>query len=375
MFSDYVNRLHAEVSASLASAERCFDHAIAKAEAMQFPLSLPDLAALAKAAAPKDRGRVLAAAKKSTRLKHGTKIGFIAPLYIDNHCDNACRYCGMSRYNKHLERVRIDAESDFVEEISLLRMFGYYTVELVAGGCRLDMGKVAAFLQIMETLDVENSAFFFDTLSEDRYEVIGEASPEVTMIHWQETYMRERYAKFHPPDTAKGDYAGRLNAIETALKAGIKKYGIGVLFGLSNPCEDVLMCIGHGRYLHDKHGTGPRAIGIVRLQPTEGAEIVSMPVPVDEATHLFMSAVLRLAFPEAEMIATTRETRPHVEKLLCTAATFTNATCTTVPMGYSAKLREGLQTDGQFFHESPSFPSAKRMIRKLGLDPDPHRQL
>lgn len=375
MFSEYVDRIRAEVRDALADANPRTEEAITKAEAMQVPLGLTELAALARATAPDDRERVLAAARQCTRSRLGKTIGLIAPLYIDNHCTNACRYCGMSRTNKRLKRVRIDSRDDFAEEICLLRTFGYYTVELVAGGCSLDMDRVAAFFKLMETLGIENPAFFFDTLSLGDYETIAHASPEATMIHWQETYLCERYAAFHPAGTPKADYPARLNAIEVALKAGLHKYGIGVLFGLSDPCEDVLMCIGHGRYLHNRLGIAPRAIGIVRLQPTDGAEIVTMPVQVDEETHLFMSALLRLAFPSAEMIATTRESRQQVERLLQTAATFTNATCTTMPKGYSTAVREGLQTDGQFYHESPTLLAVMRMIRNLGLEPDPHRHL
>jgi 2-iminoacetate synthase len=375
MFSEYVDNIRNEVKTYLTKGKANLEEAILKAESFE-TLSLEELASLITATKPEHRQRILNISKDITRHIHGKDIGLIAPLYIDNNCNNKCRYCGMSKNNTRLERRRIESLEAFRQEIEVLKLvLGYYTVEIVAGGCLLDLERVNQYIDTMETYGIENTAFFFDTLSIDEYHVLFSKHPQITMVHWQETYLREKYTEYHPKDTHKGDYAHRVDAIETALAGNLQKYAIGVLFGLADPKEDVLICIGHGRYLHTRYGLEPRALGIVRLQPTRGAEIVDMPYPVDESAHLFFSAILRLAFPRADMIATTRENLNHVSNLLKYAATFTNATCTTIPGGYSSKIRKGIQTDGQFYHNSPTYATVMRMIQDADLNLNPHRPL
>jgi 2-iminoacetate synthase len=350
------------------------DEPLRKAEA-GLPLSLDELAVLITLSEQPERERVLAAAARRTRQVHGDAIGLIAPLYIDNHCHNSCTYCGMRRENKALVRGRIQSHDDFKEEVRILSQLGYRTVELVAGGIPLNMDTIGEYIETMERFQIENVAFFFDTLDAAQYRVLAEAHGDVTMIHWQETYCRTDYALYHPPQTPKGNFERRLSAIESAVRSGLRKYAIGVLFGLAEPRRDVLLCIAHGRYLSDAFGVPPAALGLVRLQPSDGAEVVDMPHPVDERLHLFFAAVLRLAFPEADMIATSREAPSQIAALLRVAATFTNATCTTVPGGYSGKVAAGLQRNGQFYHGSPTFASVKRLVQKAGLQLNPSRPL
>lgn len=373
-FSEYAQRLREQAETLLASKRIDVASAIAKAAAKE-PLGLDDLAALLKASDPGDVSRILIIASETTREEHGDAIGLIAPLYIDNHCNNACLYCGMSRMNGSLKRERIASAEQFSNEAQFLQMLGYRTVELVAGGVPLDMQQINQYINLLEMYRFRNVAFFFDTLPSHDYRTLCHANPHLTMVHWQETYIREAYERFHPANTPKGDYERRLNAIETAIDNGLEKYAIGVLFGLADPRLDLLLCIAHGRYLEERTGQAPRALGLVRLQPTEGAKIVVMPCPVDEKLHLFLAAVFRLAFPRAEMIATSREKPAQIEALLRHVATFTNATCTTVPGGYSRDVRVGLQTDGQFFHDSPTYPAVERRVKGLGLVLDPCRPL
>jgi 2-iminoacetate synthase ThiH len=227
----------------------------------------------------------------------------------------------------------------------------------------------------MERFQIENIAFFFDTLDASQYHELCHSHPDITMVHWQETYSHHDYELYHPAETPKGDFKRRLDAIEVAIHAGLRKYAIGVLFGLAEPQRDVLLCIAHGHYLADTFGIPPSAFGLVRLQPSDGAELVDMPWRVCEELQLFLAAILRLAFADAEIIVTSREAPQQVESLLRVAATFTNATCTTVPGGYSRHVGTGILRNGQFYHGSPTFASVKKLVQRIGLRLNPSRPL
>jgi 2-iminoacetate synthase len=374
MFSTIVDKTATSISQLLLESSKHIEEAVRKAEAGS-PLSIKDLATLIRLSDKPERDRVIAAAAKRTRKVHGNSIGLIAPLYIDNHCRNSCRYCGMRKENDQLQRSYIESRKQFREEVQILRGLGYHTAELVAGSVCLNIDTINDYIETMERFQIENTAFFFDTLEAAEYREICQHNPNITMVHWQETYIRHDYELYHPLETPKGNYERRLDAVEVAIKSGLNKYAIGILFGLAEPTLDVLLCIAHGYYLTDTLGKAPTALGIVRLQPSSGAEIVEMPYQVDEQLHLFLTAILRLAFPEADIIVTSRETPEQIQALLRVAATFTNATCTTVPGGYADDVKPGLQRNGQFFHGSPTYAQIKILIEQIGLELDTTRPL
>lgn len=373
MFSDYITQYRIQIEGYLKNCDIPFETSLKKAKNLQ-PLSLQEIIPLITTLDPEKRKMILDVSRIITRNIHGEKIGLIAPLYINNNCDNACRYCGMSRENKNIERKKIESYDQFANEVNWLKRFNYDTIEMVAGGCELNLQEINIYFDILDRL-VQNVAFFFDTQTPEIYKIMLNKREHLTMMHWQETYVKEDYQLYHPKNTKKGDFNNRLNAIEYAINGGLKKYLIGVLFGLADPVLDVLLCISHGQYLTSTYDIQPKGIGIVRIQPTSGAEIVGMPFNVSEDSHLFYSAILRIAFPKAEMIATSRESEAHISNLLNYSATFTNVTCTTVPGGYNDITRAGIQKNGQFFHNSPTYNAVKSMVEKINLKLDPKKPL
>lgn len=372
MFSDYLTQYRKQIEGYLKICDTTFEASIKKAENSD-PLSLQDIIPLILTRLPEKRKMVLEVSEKITRKNHGNKIGLIAPLYINNNCYNACSYCGMSRNNKTIERKKIENNEQFTNEVIWLKQFGYETIEMVAGSYKLDLQQINTYFDILDRM-FQDVSFYFDTQSTDNYKIIFGNRRHLSMMHWQETYIEEEYEKYHPKNTLKGDFNSRLNTIECAINGGLRKYLIGILFGLADPVLDVLLCISHGQYLSSTYNIHPRGIGIVRLQPSAGAELVGMPYNVSEQEHLFYSAILRLAFPDAQMIVTSRESESHISNLLKYAATFTNATCTTIPGGYN-DITKGIQKKGQFFHNSPTLNSVRNMAEKINLIIDPMKTL
>jgi 2-iminoacetate synthase ThiH len=64
---------------------------------------------------------------------------------------------------------------------------------------------------------VQNFAFFIDTLEAEDYKIF--ADPKITMIHWQESYLKDNYLKMVLSGPKK-DFEKRINAHESRLQAG-----------------------------------------------------------------------------------------------------------------------------------------------------------
>ena len=78
----------------------------------------------------------------------------------------------------------------------------------------------------MPSLSIETQ-----TWSDDTYQRLVAAGLE-GVVHYQETYDRDRYAQTHTAGW-KRDYDRRLNSTELAGEAGVRRLGIGALLGLA----------------------------------------------------------------------------------------------------------------------------------------------
>ncbi|MFH1192531.1 MAG: radical SAM protein [bacterium] len=328
-------------------------------------LNLLDYASLLADHNKKYRDCILESSEKITRKNFKSKVGFIVPIYIDTRCQNKCKYCGMSSEIKNLDRKWLDYNS-FLDELNIVVEMKYNTVELVAGSLNYDFGLLKKMMSAIRD-KVDGSAFCFESLTEDEYKIF--ANYLDTTILFQETYDEKMYKYYHPKDTKKGDMDFRLDASERAMSAGIKKIGIGVLFGLSKMEYDVLMLIEYGNYLKERYDIFPHLIGIPRLKSADGTEIRDTGFEVSDDDYIFATAIYRLAFPNAEIVASTRENPECISKLLKYSATFTNFCCSLKPGGYK-ELKDGLNTEGQFHYYSPGYNSMKNLIEKNGLEMD-----
>jgi len=333
--------------------------------------TLGDARVLLLAKNPEHYEKTIAVASKLTEENHGNQVGLIAPLYFSNVCRNECSCCDMSRTNKDLERRTLNFD-EFTEELGALQSIGYKTFELVGGGFPLKSKVGDRFLQFMDhgRKQVPNWAFFVDTFEEQDYQQI--ADPNITMIHWQESYDKEAYQKM-VKSGPKLDFERRLNAQDFWLKAGGQRYGLSVLAGLSEDfLRDVHLTLAHGRYLEDTYGFAPTCFGTVRMQAIKSKDINQFSSVPDKQMYL-ATAMYRIMFPKANIITTSRESQEVIAKQLVAGATFTNTTCTTVPGGYASLDSE--EKTGQFHHENPSIERVEATLRSVGKAIDWNKQL
>ncbi len=340
------------------------DNILAKLDG-KLPIDLIDAAYLLNNADNIYIQKIVLSASMKYRRYYCNDVGFIVPIYFDTRCQNNCKYCGMASSNTVISRGKNNYKT-FLEELDILGELGYNTIELVAGSVSYDLNLLRKMMSAIRAKG-KSAAFCLDSLSTDEYKQF--ATEKDTMIHFQETYNQDIYKKIHPLNTKKGNYNYRIDAVERAILAGLKKVGLGILFGLNKFIEDVLMVIDHGKYLELKYNLKIKLIGIPRLQITAGCMSDFKGFEVSNQELLLAAALYRLAFPYAEMVATTREDNNMIGDLLSHAATYTNFCCSLTPGGYK-ELKFGTFIDSQFQYHSPGYENIINIIESNKLVPN-----
>ena len=337
-------------------------------------ISLEEAGILLNVKDPTQFNRIIKISGQITEKYHGNSIGMIAPLYFSNFCWNDCSSCDMSCKNLKLKRRTLNFE-EFVNEFNLLKEVGYKTIEIVAGGFPLESKVGEIFLKFVEygKKNVKNFAFFIDTLSLEDYKIFADS--KTTMIHWQESYLKDDYFKMVISGPKK-DFEKRINAHETYLQAGGKKVGLSVLAGVaSNFLKDVFMVLAHGKYLEETYGIPPSCFGTVRINPITRKDVSEFKKIPDEQMYL-ATALYRIMFPKTNIIITSRENPEIVRRQIEAGATFANTTCTTVIGGYKLMTEGKLNQEiGQFDHGNPSPEEVKKSLESIGRIMDWDKEL
>lgn len=273
-------------------------------------LTVEETAVLLNAHQPELVEEIFAAARTLKQTVYGNRIVLFAPLYIGNRCVNDCQYCGFRRSNRRAVRrslspPEVTAQVEALEQVGhkrLVLVFGehpVYNAENIAGmvravyAARSGNGRIRRVNLNAAPMEVED------------YRLIKEAGIGTYQI-FQETYHRQTYRKYHPPDTPKGDYLYRLHGLSRAFEAGIDDVGIGVLFGLYDWRFEVLGLVRHALYLQERYGVGPHTVSFPRLQPASGVDFdARWQVGDDDFKRIV--AILRLAIPYTGLILTARE--------------------------------------------------------------------
>ena len=253
-----------------------------------------------------------------------------APLYVSNHCINHCLYCGF-RYPQAMTREQLDVDQA-VAEAAVLGQRGFRHLLVVAG-------------EHPHLVTVDYLGGISSALARQGYAVGIEVAPQGTLAYerlheagvssvtlYQETYDEVLYARFHPKGT-KAWYDWRLEGPERAAEAGIERLGLGVLLGLGDPAAELRALIAHGRYLLGRFPGVSLSFGLPRIR--EAPEGFSPPRPVDEEMLIRIACALRVAFPAAHLVLSTRESPALRDRLAGVCITQMSAGSSTAPGGYT----------------------------------------
>jgi 2-iminoacetate synthase len=258
------------------------------------------------------------------------RILLYAPVYLSNYCVNHCRYCGFRHPNAIARRhLRPD---EAVREADVLRRRGFRHILLVAGDFpRLTRPEYLTV--IVATLTLRGLAPAVEVAPQRTavYSLLATAGAcGVTL--YQETYDERLYAEYHPRGS-KASYDWRLEGLDRAAEAGIARLGLGFLLGLADPRRDLAALVRHGRYLAARFPDRRLAFSLPRIH--EAPDGFRVRFPVDDETFVRMYCALRIAFPRAELVLSTREPETLRNRLAAVCITQLSAGSCTAPGGYA----------------------------------------
>lgn len=300
-------------------------------------LSIEDFKALISPAGTGYVRQMAQLAQRLTEKRYGKTIQMYIPLYVSNYCSNHCVYCGFSCTNK-IKRIKLSAE-DVLEEIAVIKSWGYKHILLVAG----EASKLAGIDYYEELVRLIRPHFAqisieVQPLDTAEYARLVEAGVSYVCVY-QETYNQSTYPLYHPKGS-KSNYRYRLETPERCAEAGIRKVGLGALLGLDDWRTDALFTARHLRYLEQNYWRTKYSISLPRLRPNAGSF-----EPKQAITDLQMAQLItayRLFNPEVEISLSTRESAAFRDMAMHIGVTSMSAASSTEPGGY-AKPRKTLE--------------------------------
>lgn len=285
-----------------------------------------------------------------------------APLYLSSHCTNYCAYCGF-RQPQNIARKHLDHD-EVLEQAEILRGRGLRHILLVAGDCPplTTTDYYAAVIRALADRGISPAIEIAPQTTSSYARLVAAGACGITL--YQETYNEELYALYHAGGS-KASYDWRLEGVERAAEAGMGRLGLGILLGLADPREDLLAMIRHAAYLESRFPGRRLAFSLPRIR--EAPKDFQTPHPVDDETFLRLYCVLRLAFPQAELVLSTREPVALRTRLAGICITQMSAGSSTVPGGYEQDPAE--RVCGEQFpvsdHRGPA--EVARWLRAAGF--------
>lgn len=274
--------------------------------------------------------------------RRAVRLETFSPLYMTNTCDAECRMCGMRRDNTALQRETADL--DLVEEqLVTLHRRGMHAVALLTGEYRPErrgwaLRYVNRALRVTQAMGFTHVLINVGSIDDDEFATLldgveraadGSVRPKLTMCTFQETYSRERYARFmgSSPDNPRADYERRLRNFDRCFAAGMRVANPGVLIGLNPDLAFELLALAE-HALHLRRLGMEVYISVPRLREIAGGR--SQGGVGDEDFVRFVS-LLALGLPECKTVLTTRESREIQHRLVPVVTVLSAGSAAVVP--------------------------------------------
>lgn len=321
-----------------------------------------DFKALLSPAAGQMLEELMQAAKECKERYFGKNIYLFTPLYISNHCENLCVYCGFNNKNK-IERAQLDdagiiaeleniAEQGFEELLMLTgEAQSFSTQSYIANACALASERFATLGLEVYPLGVAG------------YEQMHEKGADYVTV-FQETYNPARYARLHL-EGQKTAFAYRFEAQERALKAGMRGVAFGALFGLDEWRKDAFSVGFHAFLLQSRYPQAEISLSVPRLRPIINNSKIS-PKDVRERELAQIICAYRLFLPYANITLSTRESAKFRDNAIKFGVSKVSAG---VKVGIGEHSEQSASKgDGQFeISDSRSGEQMRNAIKKAGL--------
>ncbi len=252
-----------------------------------------------------------------------------APVYVSSDCVNYCLYCGF-RYPLQIPRRHLTV-AESLDQARILRQRGFQNI-LIVGGEFPSQTTPAYYREIIQTLadDGFESGIEIAPQTIDAYsELVAAGACSLTM--YQETYDRTLYAKYHTRGP-KASYDWRLESHDRAAEAGMPRLGFGVLLGLADPRADLWALLRHAAYLSNRFPDRTLAFSLPRIH--EAPQDFEIPFAISDEDLIRFYCALRIAFPRAILVLSTREQGDLRNTLAKICITQMSAGSSTAPGGY-----------------------------------------
>jgi 2-iminoacetate synthase len=272
-------------------------------------------------------------------------------------------YCGF-RYPQQIVRRHLSLE-EAIREAEVLGARGFRHILLVAG----DFPRLTTVDYYAGVIGALAARGFHPTV-----EIAPQAADDYARLRaggacgvtlYQETYDETHYRRYHPRGT-KASFDWRLEGLDRAAEAGMTRLGLGILLGLADPRQDLVALMRHGGYLQSRFPDRALAFSLPRIR--EAPDAFQAPHEIDDRAFVRFYCALRIAFPQAELVLSTRESPALRDQLAGICITQLSAGSSTTPGGYvDASAAEPL---GRQFpvcdHRSPA--QVAERLREMGFE-------
>ncbi|MBN1456384.1 MAG: 2-iminoacetate synthase ThiH [Sedimentisphaerales bacterium] len=301
-------------------------------------------------------------ARKLTIQRVGRTVQLYAPLYVSNHCVNSCVYCGYNITND-FKRTRLSIE-EAMADAEVIAKEGFRHILIVSGEDR-EFITIDYLCELAKKLRGRFSSISIEIypMEQDEYaELFAAGIDGVTL--YQETYDRSTYAKYHVKGP-KSDYDHRLESHDRIASAGMRRIGLGVLLGLADWRTDATALAVHADYLMKHYWQSQVSFSFPRVRPALNVLSNTENIVTDKGLVQMMLA-LRLCFPDAGIVLSTRERASLRDELVKICVTRMSAGSKTNPGGYSLKVGSTEQFE---VDDSRSASKIASMIKSVGSEP------
>jgi 2-iminoacetate synthase len=293
-------------------------------------LDLDDFAALLSPAAAAFLEEMAQLSHRLTVERFGRTMQLYAPMYLTNVCSNICTYCGFSAQNRIPRKALDDAE--IAADAGVLEGHGFEHVLLVTGeSSRYGTAYLCNALRLLRPR-FSSLSMEVQPLGESDYAELAAEGLNAVLVY-QETYDPAVYPRHHLKGP-KSDMRFRLETPDRIGRAGVKKIGLGALYGLSDWRAESWFAGLQLRYLERRYWRSRYSLSFPRLRPHEGQDIAV--TPFGERDLIQALCAFRLLSREVELSLSTRENAEFRNQAFRLGFTTMSAGSRTNPGGYSS---------------------------------------
>ena len=297
-------------------------------------LNINDFGALLSPAAETFLEKIAIRAKIN-RLKHfGNSVNLYTPLYLSNHCENQCIYCGFNTKNE-IKRGKLTFD-DIEKEFIAISNTGLKEILLLTGEDRnlSDIHYISNAVKLAKKYFTTIGLEIYP-LQKEEYELMVSVGADFVSIY-QETYNTDLYSKIHISGPKK-DFEFRFDSQERAIQGGMRGVSFGVLFGLGDFRCDAFSTGLHAFLLQKNYPHAEISISVPRLKDFHGMSSEFIFKSVTEKNLLQAILALRIFLPFAAIAISTRERASFRDNVVSIAATKISAEVKTSVGGHFEK--------------------------------------